>query len=302
MSAFKKIGFIGTGIMGSHMARRLAQAGYSVAAWNRTAEKARRLSHYGVRFASKPENAASEADIVICMLSSDAACQEVLPAILDTLAPNSLLLVMSSISVAAARKQAQDAQARGIRYLDAPVSGGEAGTRDGKLAIMAGGNAATFEDALPVFQILGRPTLVGEAGSGSLAKLANQMIVAGTIALIAEAFTLAKEGGVHLDRLREALNGGFADSPILEGQGLRMIEQNFTPGGPAKYQIKDSGAALSLAQSMHLTLPISETVDHLFRRMVEAGDGELDHTDSQFRTHTRKRNPDPVSAEVFPVL
>lgn len=277
----RHIGFVGTGIMGGHMARRLAEAGFRVTAWNRTADKAAALAAAGVALAGSPAGAASEADVVICMLSSGPVCDEVLLAaggVLEAMRPGATLVVMSSIPVETARSQAGQAAERGVRYIDAPVSGGETGARDGSLAIMAGGAAQEIAALADVFAPLGRLTHIGPAGTGQLAKLANQLIVASNICAVAEALVLAERGGADPARLREALLGGFADSTVLRQHGQRMVDGNFIPGGPAKYQLKDTGTALALAGALKLHLPIAETVDALFRRLVEEGGGDLDHS------------------------
>ncbi|QOR39003.1 NAD(P)-dependent oxidoreductase [Billgrantia diversa] len=287
----RTIGFIGTGIMGGPMARRLIDAGHDVRVWNRTAAKAAALGATPVK---TPAAAADGAEIVIVMLSSGPVCDEVIlgeHGLLDTMPPDSLLIVMSSIPVETARHQAEAAGERHIHYLDAPVSGGERGAIDGSLAIMAGGDEATFARARPVLESLGRPVRIGPAGSGQLAKLINQLVVASTIATVSEGILLAERGGADPARVREALLGGFADSTILRAHGQRMIEQDFAPGGPAKWQLKDTRTALAQADSLGLDLPVATLVNRLFEDMVANGDGELDH--SALIRELRRRNALP---------
>lgn len=275
------IGFVGTGIMGGHMARRLAAAGHRVKAWNRTTEKAQVLIRHGVVVTASAMDVAREADVVICMLSSGPVCDDVLlgdGAVLAAMRRGSTLIVMSSIPVESARHQSREASARGIDYLDAPVSGGEAGAEGGTLAIMVGGDEAVFERWRAVLEAMGRPVRVGPAGSGQLSKLVNQVLVASTIAAAAEAMLFAERGGADPAKVREALLGGFADSTVLRQHALRMIQGNFVPGGPAKYQVKDTTTALALARSIGLELPLLGLVDRLFGDMVEHGDGDLDHS------------------------
>ena len=281
MNTQKTIGFVGTGIMGRHMARHLAGQGNRVCAWNRTPEKAERLRDFGVHIAAHPAEVAHGAEAVICMLSSDPVCNDILfdrENLVAAMTPGSTLIVMSSIAVETAREQARRAREYGVDYLDAPVSGGEKGAEAAKLVIMAGGEAEVFERSRNLFAALGRATRVGPVGSGQLAKLVNQMLVASTIAAVAEGLLFAERGGADPAMVREALLGGFADSTILRVHGERMISGNFTPGGPAKYQIKDSGNALNLARSLGLELPLLALVDRLFTDMVEHGDGDLDHS------------------------
>jgi 2-hydroxy-3-oxopropionate reductase len=214
------------------------------------------------------------------MLSDGPTCDEVLYAqgALAALPPDSLLIVMSSIPVETAQEQARRAGEHGVRYIDAPVSGGERGATEGTLAIMAGGTAEDVESAAAVFEVMGRVTRVGPAGSGELAKLANQMIVANTIATVSEALLLAKRGGADPAAVREALLGGFADSTILRQHGERILTADFQPGGPAKYQLKDQTTAAALARKLELDLPVTELVLTLYEALVEHGDGDLDHS------------------------
>ena len=276
----RRVGFLGTGIMGGHMARRLCEAGHEVAAWNRTRAKAEPLEAHGARIADSPAAAAEAAEVVICMLSNGPVCDSVLieEGVLSAMPGGSLMIVMSSIPVETARAQAAKAAELGLRYIDAPVSGGEPGARDGTLAIMAGGEQRDFEEARPIFEAMGRPTLVGPVGSGELAKLANQVIVSNTLATVAEALLLAKVGGADPAAVREALLGGFADSTILRQHGKRMIEGDFKPGGPAKYQLKDQRTAMALAGALDLELPVSALVEELFDAMVSHGHGDRDHS------------------------
>jgi 3-hydroxyisobutyrate dehydrogenase-like beta-hydroxyacid dehydrogenase len=286
------VGFLGTGIMGAQMARRLAEAGHVVRAWNRTPAKARALTAYGASVADSPAAAVAGADVAICMLSSGPVCDEVLldadGGALAAMAGGATLVVTSSIPVETARAQAAAAAARGVGYLDAPVSGGERGAAAGTLAIMVGGDGSTLDAVRPVLEVLGRPTRVGPAGSGQLAKLANQLVVGGTIALVAEALLLAERGGADPARVREALLGGFARSTVLEQHGQRMIDGDFRPGGPAKHQVKDNRTVVALAHALGLSLPVAELVDRLFADLVAHGDGDLDH--SALIRELRRRN------------
>jgi 2-hydroxy-3-oxopropionate reductase len=215
------------------------------------------------------------------MLRSGSVCDEVLlgaSGVVSTMKPGAFLLVMSSIPVDSAREQAEAAKAHGVAYVDAPVSGGEKGATEGTLAIMAGGEQRDVDALRPLLNCLGRVTHVGPVGCGSLAKLANQLIVASTICAVAEALTLVEAGGADPARVRQALLGGFAESTVFRQHGKRMVEGDFRPGGPAKYQVKDTSTALAFAKSRGLKLPVGEEVDRLFRSMVEHGAGELDHS------------------------
>ncbi|WP_227421829.1 NAD(P)-dependent oxidoreductase [Pacificispira spongiicola] len=271
---------IGTGIMGAPIARNAEKAGFTVTAWNRSREKLA-----GFKATETPAEAAAGADATILMLSDGPTCDHLLyedgehgPAVLSAMRPGSRLVVMSSIPVETARGQAERAQAVGIGYLDAPVSGGEKGAIEATLAIMAGGTQSDFDAMAPVFRAMGRPTYVGPAGSGQLAKLANQMIVGNTIATVAEALILAAKGGADPAAVREALLGGFADSTILKLHGQRMVDGDWTPGGMSRYQLKDLRTAMGFAKSLGLDLPVTELTTQLFEDTVAHGDSDKDHS------------------------
>ncbi len=295
MSEPTTIAFIGTGIMGGPMAANLAKAGHQVRVWNRTPDKAHALTSLGIEVSETFQQAAEQADVVVVMLSSGPVCNEVIlgpNGLLAAMKPHSTLVVMSSIPVETAQQQAKAAAERGIGYLDAPVSGGEKGAQEGNLAIMVGGEVATFERISTLLQVMGNPVHVGPAGTGQLAKLANQLIVANTIATVSEAVLLAERGGADPAKVREALLGGFADSTILRAHAPRMIANDFAPGGPAKWQLKDTQTAIALAKELSLDLPVTSLVNSLFTDLVAHGDGELDH--SALIRELRRRNEMPL--------
>jgi len=284
-TTFKKIAFVGTGIMGGHMARRLAQAGFEVSAWNRTPSKSSKLAEFGVVTADSPSAAMAGAALTIVMLSSGPVVDSVLFEVdaagtipVESLPTGSIVIVMSSIPVETSRKQAQRLTKRGIAYLDAPVSGGEGGAREGTLSIMVGGDAEVVNAATAVLSVMGTVTHIGQVGTGQLAKLANQIIVGVTVAGVAEALHLAKAGEADIAAVRHALLGGFASSTILKVLGERMVTGNFVPGGPAIYQVKDLVTARELAEDYGLELPMLKAAENLFNDMIEHGDGELDNS------------------------
>lgn len=296
MSDETTIAVLGTGIMGAPMARRLARAGHRVTVWNRSRDKAAALcDDTPVSLADAPVAAVERAEVVIVMLSDGPACDATLlgdRGALPAMRSGSTLIVMSSIPVDTAQHQAEAARRHGVDYLDAPVSGGEKGAIDGSLAIMVGGEAAAFARARPLFGVLGRAVHVGPSGSGQLTKLANQLVVANGIAAVAEALLLAERGGADLERVLEALQGGFADSAILRLHGRRMVAHDHAPGGPARWQYKDTQTALQQMERLSLDLPVSRLVDGLFHDLIEHGDGALDH--SALIRELRRRNRLPV--------
>jgi len=271
----RRIALLGTGIMGGHMARRLAQAGFPVTVWNRTAAKAETLAAFGVERAASPSAACAGADVTIVMLSNGPVVEQVLfaedasgrkPA--EVLAAGSVLVVMSSIPVEDCQAQAQWLAARRVDYVDAPVSGGEPGARDGTLAILAGGEPDVIAGLADVFAVLGRVTRLGPAGTGQLTKLANQIIVGGTMIAVAEALHFAARGGADPAAVRRALMGGFAESKILDMHGERMVRRNFVPGGPAEYELKDIRTAQALAGKLGMHLTLLDSMVGIFSDMI----------------------------------
>jgi len=263
------------------MVRNLLAAGFSLTVWNRDRVKADSLAPQGAMIAATPASAAGGASVLITMLANGSAVESVLfgpQGAAVSVQPGSLVIDMSSAPPELARDHARRFAARGIAYLDAPVSGGTIGAEQGKLAIMAGGERAAFDRATPIFGALGRATLVGPAGSGQLAKLANQTIVAVTIGAVAEALLLVAAGGADPAAVREAIMGGFADSRVLALHGNRMILRDFIPGGPADHQVKDCATIVAAAKAAGLTLPFAETALALFQDLVAHGGGRYDHS------------------------
>ena len=185
---------------------------------------------------------------------------------------------MASIAPDQARQHAQALADLGVRALDAPVSGGTVGAEQATLSIMVGGAEADFAAAQPIFAALGRPTHVGPAGSGQLAKVANQLIVGATIGAVAEALLLCAKGGANMGKVREALLGGFADSRILQLHGERMVQRDFAKRARMDVQLKDMRNATHTASQLGCTLPITQLVEQLYAEAVAHGLSDLDHS------------------------
>ncbi len=254
--------------MGAPMARNLAAAGFTLRVWNRTESKAEALSDVATVCPTSAE-ATSGADAVITMLANGAVVTEVLFGALSVARAGTLFIDMSSIEPSVARDHADALETKGMRHLDAPVSGGEKGATEATLAIMAGGNADDYAEAKPLFAAMGRATHVGIHGAGQVAKLANQVIVGITIGAVSEALLLAQEGGCDPAAVREALMGGFATSKILDLHGQRMLDRNWVPGAPAAIQLKDMDNALAAAAEYGLKLPLTELAREAFADMVD---------------------------------
>ena len=254
------IAFLGIGLMGKPMLLRLAGAGHTVRAWNRTTAKALAVQGPGVQAHADAASAVKGADIIISMLEAGNIVDELIAAVAGVLVPGALWIDMSSTQHAEALAFHARLETLGVRFLDAPVSGGVVGAEAGSLAIMVGGSAADFAQAAPLLEAMGRPTLVGPAGSGQVAKLCNQLIVGGTLDLIAEALLLAQAAGADPVAVRAALRGGFAESRLLEVHGQRMLERNFMPGGQVKSQLKDLHNVLAAAADAGIALPLAALV------------------------------------------
>ncbi|RJG11176.1 NAD(P)-dependent oxidoreductase [Massilia cavernae] len=270
-----KLAFLGTGLMGLPMASRLLAAGFSLRAWNRTAAKAEPLRAHGAETAADPAAAVDGADIVISMLESGAVVGQAIDAALPGLKPGALWIDMSSTRHAEALDFHTRLAGAGCHFLDAPVSGGVGGAEAGTLAIMAGGSIHDFALAEPVLKAMGRPTLVGPAGSGQVAKLCNQLIVGGTLNIVAEALLLAQAAGADPAAVRDAIRGGFAESRILEVHGQRMLDRDFLPGGQVKSQLKDLENVLVAATDAGVVLPVTALVTERYASIA----GELPRAD-----------------------
>jgi 3-hydroxyisobutyrate dehydrogenase-like beta-hydroxyacid dehydrogenase len=275
----ERVGFLGTGLMGKPMAERLLSAGYQVTAWNRTAEKAAPLASFGAKIAATPSEAVANCDLVCVVLEAGPAVESVLFASGADKAIRKGAVVVDFSSIAPDTAQAHNIAlaAQGIGHLDAPVSGGPYGAEAGTLAIMAGGLPENFAYAEPVLQTLGTPILVGPSGTGQIAKLGSQTVVAGAIAAVAEALLLAKANGADPAKVREAWFGGFADSKILRIHAMRMLNRDFRPGGHVRTHRKDLDAAVASAQSAGLDLPLLRFLHATFVDLCDRGLGDADH-------------------------
>ena len=273
------IGFIGLGIMGLPMAVNLVRAGYDVVGHTRSG--AGTLVAAGGREATTIAEATANADVVVTMLPDSPDVAGVVlgrDGVLAHAAPGLLLLEMSTISPATAREIATAAAGRDVAALDAPVSGGEQGAIEATLSIMAGGTAEAFALARPVLEALGSTVVhVGPAGAGQLVKAANQLVVAGTIELVAEAIVLLEATGVDPEAGLRVLGGGLAGSTVLERKGAAMRERRFTPGFRVDLHHKDLGIMLGAARDAGVVVPLGGLVAQLMAAVRAQGDGALDH-------------------------
>ncbi|MEU7640034.1 2-hydroxy-3-oxopropionate reductase [Streptomyces sp. NPDC039016] len=276
------IGFLGLGIMGSPMAVNLAKAGHAVLGWNRSPGKANALVAAGGREATSIADAVRDADVVITMVPASPQVEALAygpDGILAHARPGTLLIDMSSITPQTSVDLAQKAAEKGLRVLDAPVSGGEAGAVEGVLSIMVGGERADYDAARPVLEAVGS-TLVhcGPHGSGQTVKAANQLIVAVNLQAIAEAVVFLEKSGVDLAAALDVLGGGLAGSTVLARKKDNFLQRAYTPGFKLELHHKDMGIVTDAARTVGAPLPVGATAAQLIASAVARGDGALDHS------------------------
>ena len=270
------ISVLGLGIMGRPMARNLLQAGCEVRGWNRSELPPDLIE--GIPLCQTVEEA-SRAAVCLMMMLDSTAVDAVLEQMEPHLATGQVVLDMSSSDPIRSIIHAQRLAAKGVGWIDAPVSGGPEGAAAGTLAIMAGGTASDFESVKPVLNILGGNVVhVGGPGMGHVAKIINQVIVGLTIEAVAEGLTLAEKSGVDPQLIQQALKGGFADSKILQIHGTRMIKRTYEPGAKATIQLKDLRLARALAETAKIRLPHVESLIGFYEKLIAKRDGELDHS------------------------
>lgn len=276
------VGFIGLGAMGGPMAANLVRAGFDVVGHNRSRLKVDRLVERGGRPAVDVADAAGQADVVITMLPDSPDVERVAlddDGVLAHVPQGALYIDCSTIRPDTSRAVAEAAEDRGVRVLDAPVSGGEAGAVEGSLSIMAGGDAADVEAARDVLDVVGGTVVhVGPHGAGQTVKAANQLIVAGTIELVAEAIVFLEAYGVDTESAVQVLAGGLAGNRILDKKAPGMLAREFTPGFRAELHHKDLGIVTAAAREAGVTAPLGALAAQLMAALNAQGDGALDHS------------------------
>ncbi len=279
--SMKNIGFIGMGLMGQPMSKRLLAAGFSLTIWNRSAEKCSQLLAVGAELAATPRKLAETADVILLCVADTAAVEDVLlheEGVLAGLGAGKIVVDFSSIDPDATRRLASRVRAVGAEWVDAPVSGGVTGAEAGTLVIMAGGNPDTVEKLQPVFSALSqRVTHMGDNGAGQVTKICNQLIVAANAVLIAEAVALAQKAGVDASKLAPALAGGFADSKPFQILAPRMSTGSFEPvQWRVQTLLKDLNMAVSQSQNLGLDSPLATHAAELLRQHGDNGFLEQD--------------------------
>ena len=271
------IGFVGLGIMGRSMAGHLLAAGHTLHVYNRSRDKADELVAKGAIWQATPGDVAAQADMVITMVGYPSDVEDIYlgaGGIVARARAGAILIDMTTSSPALAVRIASEAAQRGIQSLDAPVSGGDVGARDAKLAIMVGGDAAAFEAALPVLQRMGTNiVLQGGPGTGQHTKMCNQIVIASTIMGVCEGIAYAKKAGLDADTVLKSIGGGAASGFQLNMLGARIIKGDFAPGFFMEHFIKDMGIALAEAARMGLELPGLAQAKKLYDQLMAQGHG-----------------------------
>jgi 2-hydroxy-3-oxopropionate reductase len=273
------IGFIGLGIMGAPMARNLLAAGYPVVAYNRSPESLERLAGEGAQPASSAREVAERSEVTITMLPDSPQVIEVMEDVLAGASAGQLLIDMSTISPVVAQRLAERAHEQDVDLVDAPVSGGDIGAREGTLSIMVGGEPGAFERARRILEVLGKTvTHVGPSGAGQVVKACNQIVVAVTIEAVSEALVLGSKAGVDPGLILDVLGGGLAGNRVMEVRRRNFLEHDFTPGFRVDLHHKDLNIALESGDAFGVPLPATGLVQQLLRTLRARGQGGDDHS------------------------
>jgi 3-hydroxyisobutyrate dehydrogenase-like beta-hydroxyacid dehydrogenase len=275
------VGWIGLGLIGKPMARRLVQAGYPVTVWNRTPAKAADLIREGARLAATPREAAAPADVLFTCVSDPPAVEAALwgdDGAMAGLRAGSVLVDSSTVAPALARREAAAAAARGVEFLEAPVTGGTWGAEKGELVFLVGGEAATLERVQPLLAHLGKKWFhLGPHGAGQTVKLAMNMLYALEVQGLAEALALVTGSGVPADKLLEVLASSMGRAPVLDIKAPMMTSRNFAPSFPLRLMHKDLGLALELANQLGIPLPATAAARETYSAVKGAAQEDVDY-------------------------
>jgi 2-hydroxy-3-oxopropionate reductase len=278
------VGFIGLGLMGKPMARNLLAKGFPLVVHSRSPGPVDEIVAAGAVRAGSPADVAARATRIITMLPDSPDVALVLEGprgVFSAMQRGTILIDTSSINPSEARRLAARAAEMGAAMLDAPVSGGEIGAINATLSIMVGGDAGAFSLVKPILDAMGNPDRVlriGGSGAGQICKVCNQMVIGGTLAVVSEAFVLAKKAGIDVERVREALLGGFAASRVLEVHGERIIKRNYKPGFRSRLYAKDYRIAAETQAELGSPAPVSAIVHQLVTALVASGKGDEDYS------------------------
>jgi len=275
-----KIAFIGMGTMGVGMAMNILKAGHDVIVHNRTREKEESLAAAGAQRAASPGEAAATAEIIVICVSDTPDVEAIIlgdEGVIHGAPQGSIVVDMSTISPAAARRMAEMLAEKGVGMLDAPVSGGSEGAQNGTLSIMVGGDSAVFEKALPILETMGKTiTHVGEIGAGQVTKAINQIVITGTYLTMAEGLTIGMKAGLDMEKVLQAIGGGAASSWVLHNRGQNVIDNTYPLGFRLSLHHKDLNIALETARELGATLPATALVAQMENGLIERGFGDDD--------------------------
>lgn len=274
----KKIGFIGTGVMGSSIVKHLLKADYEVSVYTRTKSKAQSLVELGAKWAETPKDAAINSDVIFTMVGFPSDVEEVYfgeNGLLQTAKKGAVVVDLTTSEPTLAKKIYESAKEKGLTSIDAPVSGGDVGARNGTLSIMIGGDESVFNELLPILQIFGENIVYqGEAGAGQHTKMCNQLLIATNMIGVCESIAYATKAGLDIEKVLQSISSGAAGSWSLSNLGPRMIKGDFEPGFYLKHFIKDMKIAIDEAEKMNLNLPGVKLSKELYNTLLEKGYGD----------------------------
>ncbi|WP_334329784.1 NAD(P)-dependent oxidoreductase [Companilactobacillus sp. HBUAS59699] len=272
----KKLGFIGTGVMGSGIINNLLKANYEINIYTRTESKAEPLLKKGAKWLSSPKDVAENSDIIFSMVGFPQDVKDVYfkdNGVFAGLTSGKIIVDMTTSTPTLAKEIGEKAEKINVETLDAPVSGGDVGARDGKLTIMVGGSKKAFDELVPIFDIIGQTNhYFGSYGAGQHAKMANQIMIAGTMTGMTEMFVYAKAAGLDMDAILKTVSGGSANNWSLDNYGPRVLAGDFKPGFYSKHFLKDLRIALEESEKMNLDLPATKQAKALYEKLVDEKD------------------------------
>lgn len=284
-----RITFIGLGAMGSPMAGHLADAGYNVTIFNRTQQKAEKwLQQYTGKLSNSPSQAASDADVILTCVGNDDDVREIYDAVFKTAKQGTILIDHTTTSAHLARELSKEAKEKGLEFIDAPVSGGQAGAEQGALTIMAGGEQSTFDKVVPIFSHYAKATtLIGGPGYGQTCKMVNQLCVAGVLQGLSEGLNLAKAANIDANTILNTLQHGAASSWQMVNRTESMMNNQFDFGFAIDWMRKDLGICFEEAKKLEIDLPMSQQIDKEYEKLQQNGFGREDTSAliKQFERH-----------------
>lgn len=271
----RRVGFVGLGTMGAPMARHIVSAGHDVTVWNRTPGKTDALASKGAAIAESLEHLGASCEVVCLCVGRTEDVEQCLSALTGAAKPGTLFIDHSTISPVGAKRIHSDLKEKGLRFVDAPVTGGSVGAQNGTLTIFCGGEESDIEEAKPILAAYGKTVeRVGGPGSGQLTKMANQIAVGGALLALCESLSFAKKAGLDVAQTRDLISRGAAGSWAMENYGPKILAHDWSPGFSVKNQRKDFGYCIEAARVCNAAVPGTELVDQLLKSLEDQGHGE----------------------------